>query len=393
VKKITIFALSGGLVLGGCSSSQQNQTSGQQQAKTSSATGNDHASGAPQQVQVSQVQSAKLNTVLSLPAQIVPYQIVDVYPKVTGFIDTLRVDRGSRVREGEIIVHLTAPEIVAQRSQAAAALEGAQSRLAAAQSKLAADHGTYLHLAAAAKTPGVVAENDLQVSQQTAVSDQAEVEAATHNVSAARDALRGVTQLESYLDIRAPFTGTVTARYLHPGALVGPGSGQSGAQPIVQIEDLDRLRLVVPVPEQYVAAVQQGEKVMFTLPQYPGQSFSAPVARIAHDVDQKTRTMAVELEVRNRDGRITPGTFATVQWRIQRSYPTLFVPTTAVTTDLQRTFVVRVTGGKAEWVDVKTGVTSGNLIEVFGDLHAGDQVATRGTDEIRPGTSINGVLQ
>jgi membrane fusion protein, multidrug efflux system len=133
--------------------------------------------------------------------------------------------------------------------------------------------------------------------------------------------------------------------------------------------------------------------VMFTLPQYPGQSFSAPVARIAHDVDQKTRTMAVELEVRNRDGRITPGTFATVQWRIQRSYPTLFVPTTAVTTDLQRTFVVRVTGGKAEWVDVKTGVTSGNLIEVFGDLHAGDQVATRGTDEIRPGTSINGVLQ
>jgi uncharacterized protein YcfL len=72
VKKITIFALSGGLVLGGCSSSQQNQTSGQQQAKTSSATGNDHASGAPQQVQVSQVQSAKLNTVLSLPAQIVP---------------------------------------------------------------------------------------------------------------------------------------------------------------------------------------------------------------------------------------------------------------------------------------------------------------------------------
>jgi hypothetical protein len=95
VKKITIFVLTGGMVLGGCSGSRQSQTSGQQQTKTSSADGKDHPSGAPQQVQVSQVQSAKLNTMLSLPAQIVPYQIVDVYPKVTGFIDALRVGRVS----------------------------------------------------------------------------------------------------------------------------------------------------------------------------------------------------------------------------------------------------------------------------------------------------------
>lgn len=389
MKKATTFVLTACVVLAGCS--QSGQTSGQQQVQSPSGNAKDHSSGATQQIQVCQVQSAKLNTMLSLPAQVLPYEVVDIYPKVTGFIDALKVDRGSRVRAGESIVHLTAPELVAQRSQAAAALESAKSRLAAAQAKLAADHGTYLHLASAAKTPGVVAQNDLLVSQQAAISDQAEVEAATHSVGAARDALRGMTQLESYLDIRAPFAGTVTARNLHPGALVGPGSGQSGAQPILQIEDLDRLRLVVPVPEQYATAVQQGQKVMFTVPQYPGQSFSAPVARISHDVDQKTRTMAVELEVKNQDGRITPGTFATAQWPIRRAYPTLFVPSTAVTTDLQRTFVVRVRDGKAEWVDVTTGVTSGNLIEVFGDLQAGDQIATRGTDEIRPGSSVNGI--
>jgi hypothetical protein len=98
--------------------------------------------------------------------------------------------------------------------------------------------------------------------------------------------------------------------------------------------------------------------------------------------------MAVELDVRNNDERLTPGSFATVQWPVQRSYPTMFVPVTAVATDLQRTFVVRISSGKVDWVDVKTGISSGNLIEVFGDVHAGDQIAARGTDELKPGTSV-----
>jgi len=124
------------------------------------------------------------------------------------------------------------------------------------------------------------------------------------------------------------------------------------------------------------------------VPEFPGQTFHAPVAGVSNDLDLKTRTMPVALEVRNADERLRPCSFATVQWPVQRSYPTPFVPSTAAATDLQRTFVVRVSSGKTEWVDVKTGVRDGDLIEVFGDLRAGDQIVTRGTDELKPGTTV-----
>jgi len=332
------------------------------------------------------VESQKLDTTLSLPAQTSPYEAVAVFPKVTGFIDKISVDRGSRVKSGELIVQLSAPELLAQRSQAEANLQTAQSHLAAAQAKLISDKGTYEHLTSAAKTPGVVAGNDLLVAEQTTAADQAQVEAAQHNVLAAQDALRSVTQLESYLQIRAPFEGIVTERNLHPGALVGPSSGQAGSQPIVRIEDIGRLRLVVPVPEQYVSGVRGGESVAFTIPAFPGQVFHAPIARISHDIDQSTRTMAVELDVRN--AQITPGTFANVQWPVQRGYSTLFVPATAITTNLQRTFVIRIHDGKADWVDVKTGVAAGGKTEVFGDLKEGDHVVVPASDELTPGTSV-----
>lgn len=346
------------------------------------------ASSSPQIVNVVTVESRSLDTALSLPAQIIPYEVVDIYPKVTGFIDVISVDRGSRVHAGEVIIRLSAPELVAQRAQAEAALQSAQAQLSAAQAKFASDHGTYLHLASAAKTPGVVANNDLLIAEQTAAADKAQVEAASKNVQAARDALRGVTQLESYLEIRAPFDGVVTLRNLHPGALVGPASGQAGAKPIVQIESINRLRVVVPVPEAYVAGVREKQEVTFSVPAYPERTFHAPIARISHDINQNTRTMQVELDYHNADAQITPGSFANVDWPIQRAYPTPFVPSSAVTTDLQRTFVIRVRQGKAEWVNVKTGVTVIGKTEVFGDLQPGDLVVTNATDSIRNGAPV-----
>lgn len=341
-----------------------------------------------QQVTVVAVQSEKLDTMLSLPAQITPYEVVDIYPKVTGFLDTITVDRGSRVRSGELIIRLSAPELLAQRAQAEASVQGAEAQLSSAKAKLASDQGTYLHLAAAAQTPGVVAGNDLQVAEQTAAADKAQLDAASKNVQAAHDALRAVTQLESYLEIRAPFDGVVTLRNLHPGALVGPASGQAGAQPIVEIENLTRLRVVVPVPEAYVAGVREKQEVTFSVPAYPGRTFHGPIARISRDINQNTRTMQVELDYHNMDVQITPGSFASVEWPIQRAYATLFVPSSAVTTDLQRTFVICVRQGKAEWVDVKTGVTVNGKTEVFGDLKPGDLVVRNATDSIRSGASV-----
>jgi len=333
--------------------------------------------------------SKKLDAPVSLPAQLVPYESVDVYPKVTGFIDTIEVDRGSRVKKGDLLVRLTAPELVAQRSQAESALRAAESQLASAQAKLAADQGTYLHLASAAKTPGVVADNDLSVANQTAVADKAAAAAAESNANAARDALRSETQMESYLTIEAPFNGVVTTRNLHPGALVGPASGPGGAMPIVQIVDTDRLRLVVPVPEAQLGSLKEGQEVDFSVPAYPGQSFHAPIARISHDVDMNTRTMPVELDVHNQDGRLSAGSFANVTWPVQRAYPTLFVPTTAVTSDQQHSFAIRVRRGKAEWVTVQTGQAVTTDVEVFGGLQAGDEVVRIASDSIRNGQEVS----
>jgi membrane fusion protein (multidrug efflux system) len=366
------------LTLAGCGGSAV------QPSQASQAAG----AGSPQQVAAASVESQKLDTTLMLPAQVTPYEAVDVYPKVTGFIETIQVDRGSRVHAGELIIHLSAPELIAQRTQAEASLHSAEAQLAAAQAKLASDRGTLLHLEGAAKTPGVVAGNDLLVAQQTAAAGNAQMEAASNNVLAARDSLRSVTQLESYLEIRAPFDGVVTQRNLHPGALVGPASGQAGAQPIVRIESLGRLRVVVPVPEAYVAGVRESQQVSFRVPAYPERSYHAPIARISHDINQNTRTMQVELDFRNAEAQITPGSFANVEWPIQRTYATLFVPASAVTTDLQRTFVIRVRQGKAEWVDVKTGVTMNGKTEVFGELQSGEIVVRNASDSIRAGTSV-----
>jgi membrane fusion protein (multidrug efflux system) len=341
-----------------------------------------------QTVEVVPVASQKLATIFTLPAQLVPFQTVDIYPKVTGFMEVIRVDRGSRVRKGELIIRLSAPELVAQRVQAESALRAAQSQLTTVQAKLTSDKGTYLHMASAAQTPGVVAENDVMVASQTAAADQGQVQSAENNVAAAREALRSVTQLESYLNIYAPFDGVVTTRNLHPGALVGPASGPSGAMPIVQIVDTTHLRLVVPVPEAYVGEMQVGQQVGFTVPSNPGKTFHAPIARVSHDVSSNTRTMPVELDVHSPDGSLSPGSFSSVQWPVRRAVPTMFVPVSAVTNDQQRTFIERVRSGKVEWVDVVSGLSVNGNIEVFGDLKPGDEVIRNATDAIRPAQQV-----
>jgi len=343
---------------------------------------------APTTVSTVAIASKKLQTTIALPAQLTPYEQVDIYPKVTGFVETVTVDRGSRVHRGQLLVKLTAPELVSQRSQADAAVKAAQSQLATAQAKLASDNGTYLHMVEAAKTPGVLAENDVLVAGQTVSADKGLVEAANQNVAAAKEALRSVSQTESYLMITAPFDGVVTTRNLHPGALIGPASGPGGVQPILQIVDDKRLRLAVPIPEAQVGDMKTGQLVSFTVPAYPGQTFKAPIERISREVDEKSRTMPVEVDVKNPDERLSPGSFTNVSWPLQRSYPTLFVPTTAVTTDQQHTFVIRVRNGKAEWVTVQTGQTVNGDIEVFGDLTVGDEVVKTASDAIHSGDPV-----
>jgi len=357
-------------------------------SKTTAQTTDKAASAGPQTVDVVKVVEQPLNVTLSLPGELTPYQTVALYSRVTGFVKTIAVDRGSRVHTGEQLAVLEAPELGAQKAEAQSRLQSAEAQVAAARAKAEASASTYEKLKAASATPGVVAGNDVVVAQKTMEADRSQISAATQNVEAARQALTSVSDMEGYLRITAPFSGIVTERNVHPGALVGPTGGPGTAAPIVRIVESDRLRLVVPVPEAYTAAVTNGTSLAFSVAAYPGQTFTGTVSRISQSVDVVTRTMAIELDVNNADGRLAPGTFCQVTWPVRRTAPSLLVPTSSVASTTGRTFVIRVRGGRTEWVDVKTGLTSGPLVEVFGDLKAGDDIAVRGTDELKAGASV-----
>jgi RND family efflux transporter MFP subunit len=328
-----------------------------------------------------------LDVQLSLPGELRAYQSVDIFPRVTGFVKTVGVDRGSAVRAGEVLATLDAPELVAQRAEAQSKVQAADAQLLAAKAKADADKSTFDRLKAASATPGVVAGNEVVVAEKAADASQNQVVVAQQSVEASRQALNAIRDMESYLRITAPFAGVVTERNVHPGALVGPPTSAS-TTPLLRLVEYTRLRLVVPVPEAYTTAVTTGAEIQFSVAAHPGRSFAGKVARIAQSVDVTTRTMAVEMDVANADGRLAPGTFCQVQWPVRRSGPSLFVPSASVARTSDRTFVIRIRDGKSEWIDVRTGLTSGSLVEVFGALTVGDAIAERGTDELRPGTAV-----
>ena len=342
----------------------------------------------PRSVVVSAVEEQKLQTSLTLPAELTPFESVAIYPKETGFLQWIGVDRGSRVRKGQLLVRLTAPEVDARRAQGQAQLQAADSQLTAAQARLASDEATSNHLEDAAKTPGVVAGNDLIVAEKTVEADRANAKAAEENVNAARQALNSFTTLLEYLQVTAPFDGVITERNVHPGALVGPATDLATSIPMLRLETTDHMRLTVPVPQAYLSGIQGGQKVEFKVPAYPDRKFTGTIARVSDSVDRQTRTMPVELDVWNRDGLLTPGTYAQVEWPIHRVGTSLVVPKTAVASDLEHSFVIRVSDGKTQWVSVQVGLPKDDLVEVFGALKAGDLVVARATDELRPDTTV-----
>jgi RND family efflux transporter MFP subunit len=336
-------------------------------------------------VELAEVESGTLEQTSALPGELLPFQQVDLTAKVTGFVEDIRVDRGSRVGRGDLIARLSAPELEARKAEADAQVASAEADLAEAEARLAASQSTYERLSKAAATPGVVAGNDLVLAEKAAEADRARVAAHTRSVEAARAALASVEQMTAYLTVTAPFAGVVTERSVHVGSLTGPGTGGSH---LVRLEQVDRLRLVTPVPESYAAGVVTGAEVGFSVSAHPGETFTAVVSRPAMSVSSDTRTMAVEADVDNRDARLAPGMYAEVAWPLRREKESLFVPRTAVAETTERVFVIRIRDGRAEWVDVRRGVFEGDRVEIFGAVSPGDSVVARASDEIRPGTSV-----
>jgi membrane fusion protein, multidrug efflux system len=361
-----------------------------------------------------------LSRVDQLPGEIRAYQDVAVYPKVPGFIQWIGVDRGSKVKLGQVMVRLIAPELGAQTFEASSKADASRGQVAEAKAKLAAaratlleasaqlsgDNDTYQRTKEASLVPGVVAPNDVIVLEQKVNADKEKVNAWKENVQAAEKQLhvqqnalaaavlgtQNHKDIQDYLTIAAPFDGYVTDRNMHVGSFVGP-RGQDAYPPIINVQQLSLLRIITPVPEVDVGGVVPGAKVEFTVSTHPGERFVGTVARIGNYLEPKTRTMPVELNYPNPGWRVLPGMFCEVYWPTQRKNPSCFVPSSAVeTTSTLETFVNKVTANdEIQWVKVKRGEQMGNMQEIFGDIKAGDKVALTGDDALKPGLKVHPV--
>lgn len=320
-------------------------------------------------VQVFLLHADTLKKSVELQAELRPYLQTDLFAKVQGYVREMKVDIGDRVRRGQTLAILEAPEVNTQVVQGEAALASARARYTAS-----ADKYNRLYRASLDPSPGIVAPADLVTSH-----DQMEADSAAYE--ALRQQSKAYREVSGYLYITAPFDGVIIARKADPGALV------NASTMLLTVQDNNILRLRVSVPEAYVAAATGRRELSFGVDAYPEQRWKGILTRKTESIDPVTRTELWEYEVDNRGHLLKAGAFVYARLSLSRNTPTFILPPTAISTTLERKFVIRVRGGKAEWVDVRQGMTVDNGIEVFGDLHQGDSLLTKATDERKPGTT------
>ena len=306
---------------------------------------------------------------VDLPGELQPYLQTDLFAKVQGYVREMKVDIGDRVRKGQTLAVLEAPEVNTQVTQSEAALASAMSKYTASKDKY-----QRLYRASQSESPGIVAPVDLVNSHDQMAADSAAYEAL-------RQQSKAYKEVSGYLYISAPFDGVVIARKADPGALV------SASSMLLTVQDNNILRLRVSVPESYVAAAMGKRDLSFAVDAYPEQRFTGTLTRKTETIDPTTRTELWEYDVDNRQHLLKAGAFVYARLNLGRSAPSMILPPTAIATTLERKFVIRVHEGKVQWVDVRQGMTTDGGVEVFGDLHPGDTLVTKATDERKPGTT------
>ncbi|MEX2233318.1 MAG: efflux RND transporter periplasmic adaptor subunit [Cyclobacteriaceae bacterium] len=306
---------------------------------------------------------------LSLPAELHPWERAELYAKIQGYVRELKVDIGSRVKKNDILIIIDAPEVTANYGKASADLQAALSRYNTSLD-------TYKRMVNASKERGAVSESELE-----RVRNQMLTDSATHE--AAKSGANAYSQLRNYLVIRAAFDGIITQRNVDAGTLVGAGS-----IPLLVLENLNKLRVRVAVPETYTSAILESTSINFTVDAEPSKKYSATLARKSNQIDAKTRTELWEFEVMNTKQELKSGMYGNASFNLQRSEPSFTVPYSALVTNLERNFVIRVNDGKTEWIDVRSGISMKDNIEIFGDLDAADKLVLKANDELKPGTTI-----
>jgi membrane fusion protein (multidrug efflux system) len=323
--------------------------------------------------QIGEVVEGRLGSTANLPAVLKPFERVDIYPKVNGFIKDIPVDRGSEVHRGQLLVRLEAPEIEQQ-------YYSAKAKYLQVYALYLASKDDYDRLVVANKVPGTVSAHDLELAHAKMIADSASAQGEIANYKA-------LEATSSYLTVTAPFDGVITERNVHPGALVGPAQ-KSEDRPMLVLEQQIKLRLVIDVPEVYSNQLSGHSLVRFHVSTLPGKIFKGTISRSAGSLNMKYRSEAIEVDVNNIGRLLKSGMYAEVELPVSRNTNSLVVPASAIVTSQEKRYVICIGGGKAHWIDVTEGNSRHDSVEVFGDLHARDPIIINANDEIRDGSAI-----
>jgi membrane fusion protein, multidrug efflux system len=314
-------------------------------------------------VRVAKAQLSPPMRKLELQGEARPFASVTLYAKVSGYLKEMRVDKGDVVKPNQIVAVIQSPEIDRQYEAAVAdaSYKKANARRAAELAK-----------------PGVVsaAEADTQVG----MAQVAEAQVAT------------LLQQKSYEVLRAPFAGTVTARFADPGALVQAATGaQTGALPLVTISTPERLRVYVYVPQREAAYVRVGDAAEVSMPDRGDVHIEGRVARRADELDPRTRMMLVEVDVDNRDGKIVPGSFATVTLTFATP-PEIVVPVESLVLRGNKASVFVLDGETVHARPVVVSDDDGSIARIARGLRVGELLALNVGDNVSDGSRVQPVM-
>jgi membrane fusion protein (multidrug efflux system) len=319
------------------------------------------------------LQKDKFSTSLQLPGELIAFQQVDLYAKVTSFVKELNVDIGSEVTAGELLMTMEAPELNSQ-------LSAAESRLKSLEANYTASSANYNRLTEAGKTPGTVSQNDLDQATARKNADYS-------NLEAAKASYKEIGVMKSYLEIRAPFSGIISSRNVNPGAYVGP-SGKGSELPLLTLQEQKHLRLSVSIPEAYTNFLKANDVITFKVKSLPAETFTASVKRMAGALDLHLRSERVEMDMMNADKKLLPGMVAEVSIPLSSKDSSFVVPKSALVNSNEGIYVIKVVTNKTLRVPVKKGREIHEKIEIFGDLVLNEQLLTKANEEIKDGTPV-----
>jgi RND family efflux transporter MFP subunit len=360
-------------------------------------------------VPVARTTRQDLGRTLELAAEFRPYQEIDLHAKVAGYLKSIPVDVGDHVEKGQLIAELEAPEMIQEVAQADATLrrsevdvERARAELRRSEAQARQQRVAFERLSGVVKVRrNLVAQQDvddaearLQEADAQLSAAQAAVGAAEEQVQIAMASKERLDTLRTYLRISAPFSGTITRRLADPGAMIQAGTASHvQAMPVVELSQVDRLRLVLPVPESVVPGIRLGEPVEVRVDAL-SRVFQGRVSRFSGKLDAATRTMETEVDLPNPDLAITAGMFGVATLVLERHQDVLAVPIQALAGRTAPITLLVVGGGqRLEERQVRIGLETADRIEVASGLHDGDLVVVGARGDLKPGLVVTPKLQ